>query len=316
MKKLIIILLASLVINLWGLDENAGTTGFAFSKLNFSPRAAAMGYAYAGIANDHEAVFYNPAGLFQLKDKSITAAYMNYIADINCGSIIYSYPIKESLALSFYSKFLSTEETRTLSDPQGNYMGTQGNFGASSLELGGAVSYHFSDKVNLGTTFKYLYDSLDSNSASALAMDFGIYHITTNEKVHLGIVIRNIGVQLSSYTSSDFDEKLPSVFDLGFGYRMHPRFLIGADLYKPLNSDFYERFGVEYIPPFIAENRLKLRLGYKTDGKDWQNDGNSDALSGFSGGFNINWYKYSLDYSVLSNGNLGIVNQVSLTYKF
>lgn len=315
MKKISILLIMCITISLWGLSEDVGTTGFAFAKLNFSPRASAMGFAYAGVADDYEAVFYNPAGLFQHKKSEIAVIYMNYIADINCGALIYSRPLKENINLAFYSKFLSTEETRTLSDDQGNYLGTDGTFGASNIEAGAAAAYHINNTLNIGSTVKFLYESLDSNSASALAFDFGIYHITTNEKLHVGIVLRNIGVQLSSFTESDYEENLPSIIDIGFGYRAHKRLILSADLYRPLKSDFYERFGIEFTPAGIPDDMLKLRLGYKTDGTDWQKGADSDALAGFSGGFALSWYKYSLSYAFLSYGNLGVTNQISLSYK-
>lgn len=316
MKKITFAILIAISLNLWSISEDAGTTGFAFSKLNFSPRAAAMGFAYAGIADDYEAVFYNPAGLFQVKSKQAAAVYMNYIADINCGALIYSYPWKDQGNITFYSKFLSSEETRTLSDEQGNYLGTDGTFGISSIEAAGALSYHFTNTLNLGATAKIIYESLDSKSASAIAFDFAIYHITTNEKLHLGIVLRNVGKQISSFTDSNYEENLPNTLDIGFGYRASKRLLLSADLYRPLKTDFYERFGLEFAPPGIPNDMLKLRMGYKTDGSDWSKGGDDDALAGFSGGFALFWHRYTLNYAFLSYGNLGICNQVSLSITF
>ena len=46
-----------------------------------TPRAAAMGQAYVGLADDVEAVFYNPAGMFQISERKIMASYINYFVD-------------------------------------------------------------------------------------------------------------------------------------------------------------------------------------------------------------------------------------------
>jgi hypothetical protein len=312
MKIILTILLICFALNSYAISEDAGTTGFAFSKLTFSPRAAALGSAYAGIANDPEAVFYNPAGLYQISQKQITAVYMSFLEDINCGAVIYSNPLTQTTNTTFYARFLTTSETRTLSDDQGNYLGTDGTFGASDLEFGAAFAHHFSSALNVGATAKFIYESLDSNSATAIAFDFGLYHITTNPKLHFGLVLRNVGIQLSHYTSSEYDENLPTAIDLGFGYRANSRLILSVDVYKPLKSDFYGRFGAEYG----VHQMMKLRLGYKTNASDWQKGGDGDSLAGISGGFAISWQKYVLNYAFLSFGDLGLVNQISLNYNF
>jgi long-subunit fatty acid transport protein len=64
--KIISLMLLLYVVNV-AAEDTAGTTGFTFLKVNYSARAAAMGNAYTGLANDAGAVFFNPAGLVQIK---------------------------------------------------------------------------------------------------------------------------------------------------------------------------------------------------------------------------------------------------------
>lgn len=313
MKKLLIFIIAlSLTAGIFAASLDAGTTGFAFSRLLFSPRASAMGSAYAGIADDAEAVFYNPAGLFQVDKSEINAVYMQYLQDINCGSLVFVKPLNENATYSVYTRFLSTTETRTLSDDQGNYLGTDGTFGYSNIEAGASYSYHISQTVNLGGTFKFLNESIDGNSAAMGAVDLGIYHITQNENLHVGIVLRNLGFQLSSFTDSEYEENLPVLADLGFGFKPLKTLTLSADLYKPFKGDLYTRIGAEYI---IHPN-FYLRAGYKNDGSDWKTGGDNEGLSGLTAGFGINWLRYELNYAVLSYGDLGMVNQIGIKYKF
>ena len=68
MKYKLIILIVLLPILLAAIDEDAGTTGFSFFKVNYSARAAAMASAYTGLSNDANAVFFNPAGLVQVQN--------------------------------------------------------------------------------------------------------------------------------------------------------------------------------------------------------------------------------------------------------
>ncbi len=313
MKKIsLIILLVCLASYGFAIHEDAGTTGFAFARLLFSPRASAMGSAYSGVADDAEAVFFNPAGLYQLNNSQINAVYMKYLEGINCGSLIFAIPVNERSTFAFYSRFLSTTETRTLSDSQGNYLGTDGTFGFSDIEIGGSYAYHVSNSLNLGGTAKVLYESIDGKSASALALDLGIYHITENKNLHIGIALRNIGLQLSSFTSSKYKENLPTLADLGFGFRVIPALLLAADIYKPFKGDYYTRFGAE----IAFHDYLMIRVGYKSDASDWKTGGNNESLAGITGGFGINWDKYEISYTFLSYGDLGFVNQIGINYKF
>jgi hypothetical protein len=313
MKKItVFILLLFAVSAVFAVHEDAGSTGFAFARLLFSPRASAMGSAYAGVANDAEAVFFNPAGLFQINHTQIEAVYMNYLEGINCGSVIYARPVNNRATYAVYSRFLSTSETRTLSDAQGNYLGTDGSFGFSDLETGAAYSYHISQTLNLGATGKVLYESIDGKSAVMLAIDLGIYHITENENLHVGIALRNLGTQLSSFTESGYEENLPALADLGFGFQIFEPLLLSADLYKLFKGDYYSRFGSEITP----HQNLKIRIGYKSDGGDWKTGGDGEALAGLTAGFGVLWQQYELNYAFASYGNLGIVNQIGIKYKF
>ncbi|MCF7910920.1 MAG: PorV/PorQ family protein [Candidatus Cloacimonetes bacterium] len=312
MKKIFsIILLTGLITFCFAASENAGTTGFTFSRLLFSPRASAMGSAYTGVSSDAEAVFFNPAGLYQITGTQVSAVYMNYLEGINCGSLVYAKSLNNHSAYALYSRFLSTTETRTLSDAQGNYLGTDGTFGYSNIDAGGSYSYHFSNSLNLGSTARLLYESIDGNSASAFAFDLSLYHITENENLHIGIALRNLGFQLSSFTSDNYKENLPALVDLGFGFQIIPALLLAADFYKPFQNDYYLRYGLEVIP----QENLRIRAGYKSEATDWKTGGSGETLAGLTGGFGIIWDRYEINYAFMSSGDLGFVNQVGICYK-
>ena len=61
---------------------------------------------------------------------------------------------------------------------------------------------------------------------------------------------------------------------------------------------------------------LALRGGYKSNAKDWRAGGDNETFAGISFGFGIFWQKYTVDYAIISYGDLGYVNQVSLKYSF
>lgn len=301
-----------LLLSLSAINENAGTSGFSFFKVTYSARAAALANAYTGLADQEDAVFFNPAGLTQLSRPQIGATYMNYFDGINCGSLVYTRPLPKDFYVAAFTQFLSASDDKTLADANGNYAGTDGTFGVSDFLAGASISKHFSDFVNIGLNVKFLRESLDDHSASAAAVDIGVLHQTTNQNLKVGLALKNIGTQLSYFTKEEYEEKLPQTLQIGFSYTPSPTLLVNLDLYKPLEYDFSALVGAEYY----LHRMFCLRAGYKSNADDWKTEGDYNSFAGISGGFGLKWQSYNLDYSINSYGDLGFVNQISLRYRF
>jgi len=310
--KLSCILLLFVILNLNSLDGNAGTSGFSFLKVKYSARAAALGSAFTGLADDASAVFYNPAGLVQVRDQEIQATYMNYLDGINCGSLVYVRPLSEKFTLAGFAKFLTASETRTLADASGNYLGTAGEFGVSDLLVGISVSRFINNIINLGVNIKYIRESLDDETGTAVACDISLLHQTTNKDLKIGISYQNIGTQITYFTDSEYEEKLPRILNVGFNYHPHERLYLLLDIVKPAELDYSGKIGIEYG---IYE-QFCLRGGYRTNSSDWRNGGDQEMLAGISLGAGFEYRSYKIDYAINSYGDLGFVNQISLSYIF
>ena len=307
---MIILLSVSLVAE----SEDAGTSGFTFLKVNYSARAAAMGNAYTGLSNDADAVFFNPAGLVQIDSPQASLTYMSYLIGINCGSAVYVYPANDKTSLAVFTKGLSATEDRTIADEMGQFAGFDGTFGMSDFIFGISVARYIFDMLDVGINAKFIQESLDDNSASAVALDVGIMHQTTNKNLKIGIALRNIGKQLTYYTNDEYEEVMPTTLTVGFNYHPKEKLYATVDVYKPLDNDVFGRIGLEYqVHPMLA-----LRAGYKTNASDWATGGDNDFLSGmsFGTGFDLDKYNLKLDYAIVSYGDLGFVNQISVKYLF
>lgn len=313
-KVVLICILLIIPIFLCGLDGAAGTTGFTFLKVNYSARAAAMGNAYTGLANDASAVFFNPAGLVQISGKEAQLTYMNYLDGVNCAAAVYAQNYNGLTSLGIFSKGLNATEDRTIVDEYGQYAGTDGTFGVSDFVIGISAARTLLPILDLGINVKFLQESLDDQSATAIAFDVGIMHQTTNKNLKVGIALRNVGKQLSYFTDNEYEEKMPITATLGFNLHPNDKLYATLDIYKPLNYDYLGRLGAEYK---IYE-MLFLRAGYKTNASDWKTGGNQEALAGMSFGFGVNLqqYKLKMDYAISSYGDLGYVNQITMGYLF
>ena len=313
-KNLTMIMIILLPVLLIAENENAGTSGFTFLKVNYSARAAAMGNAYTGLSNDADAVFFNPAGLVQIDSPQASVTYMSYLDGINCGSAVYAYPVNDKTSLAVFAKGLSATEDRTIADEMGQYVGTDGTFGMSDFIFGISAARFIIDMLDVGINVKFIQESLDDNSASAVVFDAGIMHQSTNENLKVGIAIRNIGKQLTYYTDDEYEEIMPTTLTVGFNYHPKEKLYAIVDIYKPLDNDIFGRFGLEYqVHPILT-----LRAGYKTNASDWATGGDNEIFSGisFGTGFDLNKYGLKMDYAIVSYGDLGFVNQISVKYLF
>src|SRR5262245_26116582 len=81
MKRLRFITLVFVGIR-WAWAADPGITSANFLKLGIGPRAAAMGDAQVGLADDVYATYWNPAGLAQLQNRESGFVQTQYIQDI------------------------------------------------------------------------------------------------------------------------------------------------------------------------------------------------------------------------------------------
>jgi hypothetical protein len=297
---------------LFAENDLIGTSGFSFLKVNFSARINAMGGAYTALSNNSDAVFSNPAGLNEILNREFNASYMNYFDGIQTGAISFATQKNNIIHYGGFIKYMSGSETRTLTDQNGDFLGEDGTFGFSNTVFGFSGSYYINSMLSVGANAKILFDILDDNSSSAIAFDFGLLHQSTNENLKIGLTMRNVGKQLTKYTKTSGKEDLPKIFTLGFSYHPKEELYVNFDIRKPTEGDYSGLIGAEYqIHPLLA-----LRTGYKTNASDWKAGGDAELFSGISFGIGLNWQKYLVDYAVASYGDLGLLNTISLSYKF
>jgi long-subunit fatty acid transport protein len=72
-RKLFVAMLATVVLALWGA---APGSAHPLDMYGYGPRAVAMGGAYAAVADDYSALYYNIGGLTQIEDNSVTSGFM------------------------------------------------------------------------------------------------------------------------------------------------------------------------------------------------------------------------------------------------
>ncbi len=295
------------------VNDSAGTTGFNTLKIVYSARAMALGQSLAGEARNPDGIFFNPASVIGIEGNEVGTTYSNYFLDTQGGQLQYLWPKNRFTAWGFSLKYLNMGSfDRTEIDQNGDLIETGDTFGAYNLIASASLAKYISDAIDLGGTLKVIYDQIDDSAATAMLLDIGVMHHPQNEKVEVGVSVRNLGFQITRYTNSGYSEKLPLTFAAGITYRLNPSLYASFEVDKASGEDLVAKLGVEYS----LNQALDLRAGFRSNAGDAYIGGDLGFLSGLSLGAGWKWRNYRLDYGISSYGDLGLINQLSLAYEF
>ncbi len=306
-------MLSVCLLPLLAVNDEAGTTGFASLKNVYSARAIAMGQSLTGETGNPDGLHFNPASILKIDGNEVGTTYTNAFVGSQGGQLQYLWPKDRFTAWGFALKYMNLGlMERTEVDQNGDLVSTGETFGASNIVASASLAKYISDAVDLGGSLKVIYDQIDSSSSTAAMLDLGLIHHPANEKLKIGLSLRNIGLQLTRYSDSDYKEKLPFTFAAGMTYDFKPGLMASLEIGKATGENIVGKAGVEYelTPAF------DLRGGFRTSAGDGYNGGTLAFLSGLSLGAGWNWNNYRVDYGVSSYGDLGWINQLSLSYEF
>jgi len=187
-----------------------GDNVFSFLRFPTSSHANALGgHTVSLIERDPSLVFHNPALLGGEMDGMINLNYMNYIADVNVGSAIYTKNFRERSAWGIGVVYFNYGTMKEVSAE--NVI--LGNFSPLNVSLNAFYSHDLSDNWRGGVSFKMLYSSFVEYTSFGIAVDAGLSYFDSEKELSCGIVLKNIGAQLKTYDSRR--ENLP--WDIQFG---------------------------------------------------------------------------------------------------
>ena len=303
------------------IHDGAGTTGAAFLKIEGGSRPAGLGGAFAGLANDINTIFWNPAGLTAVHDRELTAMQHFSFADINNQTIGYAQRIERLVwGASFLGSFTEIERRQgPTEDPDSTV--TVGGF-ATGLSL----AYPLGEAISVGGTAKIISEQLDIQNAFGVAADVGLVARLLDNRLGIGVAVQNAGVL-------DSGENLPMALRAGLAYRTWKQpaaetaetetdkpmptqelWALVADAHLPLldaNPSFHvgiERWFYESIAA-----RIGYRIGFNENPSDGLSLGIGVRRSGEDMLANID---FQFDYAFVPDAYLGNAHRVSFITRF
>lgn len=314
--------------------SKAGTTAATFLEIGIGSRAVAMGEAFAAVANDATAAYWNPAGLAEVEKRSVALHHINWFTDVAIDNATLVFPLSGfgTLAASLTVLNLGEMEVRTVAEPEG----TGERFDANDLAAGLSYARHLTDRFAIGGTVKYVRQSIWNMHASAFAFDVGTLFTTPLAGMRLGMSISNFGNNMrmegddaviyvdiapEKYGSNNrlvsrlgMDAwSLPLNFRAGVAYDFMrtrgSRLTLALDALHPNNNTESVNIGGEYV----MQGAAFLRAGYKSL---FIRDGEGGATFGAGLQTRLSGVNFLIDYSFTDYGRLQNAQRFSLSLIF
>jgi hypothetical protein len=293
-------LLLAALLALTGASARAAETA-AFLNVGAGARYLALGGSGVALADDANALYWNPAGLASLDKREATASHAELSQTVRHDFLAYARPTPwGTFAGGFTYLSQSALEGRD----------AQGHLTADYHAADAAVSLAFARRTDLadfGATLKGVQSHIGSAQAETVAFDLG-----ARKRLGawtLGAALRDAGPGLK-YDSERND--LPLRLELGAAYGIGGRHFVTAQWTngpRGAGNDF--GFGGEYR----AMDGVRLRAGYTTRSSIAGGAG-FDAARGLTLGVGLSRGGWTLDYAAVPMGELGSTHRFTLSWRW
>lgn len=301
-----------------------------FLNIPVGARAVGMGAGFSGVSDDVSALYWNPAGITQLRGASVSYGYGSLFAGMTHNFAGATFPIgdqyKGGISLISYGSDDIPVTTMFRQD------GTGETYTARDLSIGATFAGQMTDQFSFGVTGKFINLTLASLSTSGVAFDVGTMYEPGLWGMRLGFVIQNLSSSLK-YTGSNLvrsggvdqttgnqnpdvqieplEGTLPLTFRAGLSARVideeDSRLLASSEFSTASDRGEFVSLGVEYL----WSELIAARLGFQS--------GTEEAF-GVSGGIGVRYQTGSflgqIDYGLRPHKTLGLVNQISASVAF
>jgi hypothetical protein len=286
-------------------------TGFTFMRIGVGARPVGMGGAYTAVADDANALFWNPAGLALGPGFRADVTMMKLLQSVSYTSAGLVAPLGHGLAAGCAGGYLNTSDTRR--DELGQEVGT---FGLSDFVIGPGVAWQPLPGFGVGLGAKYVASRIDSFNAHAFSFDGGAIYQPVRY-ITVGASLLHVGPPRKFIA----DWEYPPV-NLRTGVAVKIPF---AENHLIVTSDL--SVYPDFMPALSVGAELYLRLPGSSTGQGlyvrggYQSGSHLGTWSGFSFGIGYDYELarnlfFGLDVVYLSYGLLGDSERASVGLRY
>lgn len=313
MRSWLKVMITLLLVVFPGLSRSSdgllGTAG-KLLQIGVSSRAIAMGEAYTAVADNVDALYWNPAGLADMNHLELTYMHNLWLLDMQNAYLAYAQPLFGG-GLGLGLNYFNFGEFQTYAVDNNNYpVPLNKVIIPYSLIVSAGYGMNISRLGSLGGTLKLLSENVDNFSSMSIVLDLGLQlKNLLVDGLNGGLMIQNLGTSIENYS-------LPLNVRLGLSYPLpwlidaeHDVFTLALDgrLPLPLDESYSVNLGMEYNYHDVVFGRL----GYKLAQID-----QLGGAAGLSAGVGIKLYQFTLDYALSPMGDFGLVHRITLSAQF
>jgi hypothetical protein len=270
------------------------------SALGASARVDALGDAFVGLADDPSALFYNSAGLSQLKFASLSINHNSYLAGSFEETLLFGLPAGSLGGFAGALQYVSWGDLDER-DANGVYQGT---FTDSDVAFSAGWGMPLAKDFSLGVALHGIQQKVIDSLYTGLSGDMGLLWVPAFN-FRLGLSYTGLGTAQAGFSpAQDLHLGLSSFLGLGSHSSLRP--LLAGD-WQPNGVSRFQG-GLEGS----IERVCFLRLGYQAALENNQIGG----LTGFAAGAGFRVGEFQLDYAFVPYGDLGTSHRVSVGYEF
>lgn len=305
-------------ITVFHVVAQKGNNTYEFLNLPNSARVGALGGANISLNDaDLNIAYNNPALLSDTMDNQVAVNYINYFSDINFG---YSSFVKDFDKVGTFGigiQFIDYGEFK-YADNSGFFDGS--TFGAKEYAISLSYGRNIYKNISVGGNLKQIISVFEKYQSYGIVTDVGVHYHSPAAGFSGGLVFRNMGTQLTTYTDNNY-EKMPFEIMLGVSQRLlHApfRFSVTArnlqdfDLtYIVPGSETTDGFGQEAKEPgfgnkvlrhmvigveFLPFKNFYVAAGYNAMRRFELAVEDRKSTVGWSWGFGVKIYKFKVSY--------------------
>jgi hypothetical protein len=325
------------VISVLALNaQTGGDNVYEFLNLTHSGLVSSLGGSNVSLNIENlNLAYHNPALLNSKMNKNAALNYVNYFAGVNYGLAMYSQSFAgignfaAGITYLNYGSFTEADESGVIT----------GSFTASEYALSMVYSRDIDSLFSMGINFKPVLSHLEKYTSFGFAFDLGANYHSGSGLFSAGLVIRNIGLQVTKYAGEE-RQKLPFEIQAGMSQKLaHAPFRFSLTLKHLEKFDLTHQYnindtvdvkksflesseclenmmrhivaGVELIP----HKNFYLSAGFNYQRRRELQVESKISMVGFSWGFGITTSYLNIEFGRATYHLAGSSNHISLILK-
>lgn len=252
MRKIFYACLSFFALNHTVSAQIGGQQSFQFLNLPGSAKVAGIGGVnISSRSHDVNMLYANPALLNPETNYQLSFGHTSYLGDIKQNSLTYSFPNKNGSSWAAGIQYLNYGDF-VQRDATGQELGT---FSVADYTVN-LTHARTIDHFTLGATAKMAFSRIAEFKSSAALVDFGGVFKHPEQDFTVGLALKNIGYQLSTYNGNR--EPMPFDAQIGMSYKLEH-----MPLKFSLTAHHLQKFDIVYLDTTVTgrldENNQEIK---------------------------------------------------------